>query len=277
MSKAVSNIIPILTSEAGLSLTSANWQEVDCKVVVYYLDSLLLKPGHAFLMNLDDLAHYVNCPGDLILNASLFKANKEGIFTLTSPFDGTKIRLDYHQLIDLIRHLKPQKVILPTHVLRDYPELWDNWPDDVIPYLAEQDLLLHSVQRVHGIYFTIDNLDNECIEQLGRWAHLSRYVQGRTNFALMQNLRDLGIEWIESDDPAASALQGIVYSSKGLIDLTKSESSSTCFETIDAECECPTCTSQLTKAYLHHLYHHTPLLCQRFLVQHNAYYAQKIT
>lgn len=77
-----------------------------------------------------------------------------------------------------------------------------------------------------------------------------------------------------SDKPAADALAGIVYTHSDAIDLTK-----TCyaedFNVIDAHCACPSCRQGLTRAYLHHLFVQTPLLCQRFLIQHNAHYFQK--
>lgn len=43
-------------------------------------------------------------------------------------------------------------------------------------------------------------------------------------------------------------------------------------QVIDENCQCPTCAQGLTQAYLQHLFFNTPLLCYRFLIQHNAYF-----
>lgn len=41
------------------------------------------------------------------------------------------------------------------------------------------------------------------------------------------------------------------------------------FNPLQQDCPCPACHEGLTRAYLSHLYQHVPLLCQRFLIQHN--------
>ncbi len=59
-----------------------------------------------------------------------------------------------------------------------------------------------------------------------------------------------------------------MYSISGPIDLRLSSERMN-FNVLDPNCSCPTCTQKLTRAYLHHLLQHTPLLCQRFLILHN--------
>ena len=59
MLNAVQQFIPVLTSEAGLCLTAANWQEVKVNSIAYYLDDLLLKPGYALLKKIPDLSRYL--------------------------------------------------------------------------------------------------------------------------------------------------------------------------------------------------------------------------
>lgn len=76
----------------------------------------------------------------------------------------------------------------------------------------------------------------------------------------------------ESDKPANDACSGIVYSADGAIDLREKRYAMQ-FECIDEQCQCPTCRQRLTRAYLHHLLEHTPLLCHRFLIQHNVYHS----
>lgn len=83
----------------------------------------------------------------------------------------------------------------------------------------------------------------------------------------------MGVEYIESCEPAQLGLNGTVYTTEGIIDL-KDERFAQQFETINSRCSCCTCAASFTKAYLHHLFLHTPLLCQRLLIQHNGYHVQ---
>jgi len=77
---------------------------------------------------------YTNWSKQIIINASRLKANKEGIITIVSPFDGSKLRLGYEQLINLIHQIKPHIVILPDTILKNYPQIWTNWNPKIIPY-----------------------------------------------------------------------------------------------------------------------------------------------
>jgi queuine tRNA-ribosyltransferase len=267
-----SNWIPVLTSEAGLSLTTENWQEIQVNTASYYLDALLLKPGLSVLKTIPDLASYVNWSGPIILNASLLKGNKEGIITLVSPFDGSKIRLAYPQVIDLINHLKPAIAILPPEILKDYPQIWDNWNKDIMPYISGNHLLEDKLPLSYGVYFTLDDSLN-IKKHLENYQHVSRYAQGSLSRELISELSQMGVHYLESNEPARLGLDGLVYCAEGIIDL-KEEQHALQFEQIDSQCDCCTCSAQLTKAYLHHLFLHTPLLCQRFLIQHNGHYVQ---
>lgn len=271
------NFIPIGTTAAGLCLTSANWKEVQNTSIAFDLDSLLVKPGYDLLKQIPDLAQYMGWSGALVLNATKLIANKEGIFTITSPFDGAKLKLTHVQLVEIILHIKPDAVLLPQKFLQEFPEIWDSWNDSILPFVAADDLLKQELSRSHGVYLNLESPSSKdnCSEQLKRWSHLPRYVTGRISLDLLQHLKSEGIEWIESDEPARVAMQGVVFSPKGMIDLTESLVEMQ-FETIDADCQCPTCSQQLTKAYLHHLYLHTPLLCQRFLIQHNVFYVNAL-
>ena len=78
-------------------------------------------------------------------------ANKEGIFTLISPYDGSKLKLNYLELNELIQHLKPDAVILPPKTVQEVPGIWDNWNDAITPFIAADDLLKQELQRPHGV------------------------------------------------------------------------------------------------------------------------------
>ena len=237
---------------------------------------LLVKPGYELLKQIPDFGQYMGWTGTIIINASKLVANKEGLFILRLPFDGSKLQLTYVQLIEIIQHIKPKAVILPPQILQQFPKLWDKWNAAIIPFFEAEDLSKQELVHTHGVYFNLDgslysDLD---IEKIKNWSHLPRYITGSVSLDLMQHLNNEGIEWIESDEPAAAAMQGIVFSKKAMINLIYPATEMQ-FETIDPQCTCPTCAQQFTQAYLHHLFLHTPLLCQRFLIQHNVFYANK--
>ena len=80
--------------------------------------------------------------------------------------------------------------------------------------------------------------------------------------------------WNVSNHPASLAYQGQVLQRAGecfsiLSDLFKQD-----YSLLTADCGCQTCQSGLTRAYLHHLLQHTPLLAQRYLVLHNVFQAK---
>lgn len=80
--------------------------------------------------------------------------------------------------------------------------------------------------------------------------------------------------WNLSNHPASLAYQGQVLQRESecfsvLSDLFKQD-----YSFLTADCGCQTCQSGLTRAYLHHLLQHTPLLAQRYLVLHNVFQAK---
>ncbi len=68
----------------------------------------------------------------------------------------------------------------------------------------------------------------------------------------------LGIDTFDSSYPTRSARHGIALTSRGPLNLTKTQYASS-FEPLDPECECPTCR-RYSLAYVHHLFkaHETP-------------------
>lgn len=267
------NFVPILTSEAGLCLTTSNWKEVNVFAGSYYLEHLLYKPGGELLRKITDLARYLVSPGTTIINAQSLRADKKDIYLLKSPYDGSRIRLTSVDVYELIHHLKPNIVILPQKMVHNFPQIWDNWDQSIIPFIDVNDLEEQNIKQAHGVYFNHFNLLNE--EQLNQWLHVPRYAVGNFDLELIKKLREQGIGFIETDEPAKAALRGRVYSRSGEVDLTNLETRMQ-FQTIDKHCICPTCKQQFTQAYLHHLLQHTPLLCQRLLIQHNVFYVQNI-
>ena len=172
--------IPIGTSPAGLCLTAANWQEVQVNSMAFYLDALLIKPGFSLIMQIPNLAHYLGWSGTIVLNASKLKANKAGIFNLSSPFDGSRLQLTSDQLAEVILHIKPDAVLLPAEFIQQYPEIWAQWNEEIIPFIHVDDLPKQDLARSHGVYFNFDSYSNKnnCAAEAKKWAHLPRYVTG---------------------------------------------------------------------------------------------------
>lgn len=246
--------VPKATSQAGLCLTPANWHEAGITTLSYSLESLLIKPGLKLLQSIPDIRKYLGWDGMLILNAEHLVTNKEGLYTLTSSFDGTKIHVTPVELIGLIKHLRPDMVILPKKITEEYPDIWNDWKDTVKPFIYEND------QCSYGTCFKSQQQNSQ-----------QSYITGNLSLVEMTQLKTQGTDFIvESDLPANDAIQGRVYTAFGVINLADSNHSIE-FDLIDSNCKCPTCSQQFTKAYLHHLFHNTPLLCQRFLLQHNIW------
>lgn len=268
MLAAVQNYIPIVTSEAGLCLTAANWHAARVDTVSYSLEFLLYKPGLELLKKISNLSYYLGWHGMIILNASSLIANREGAYVLKSPYDGSKIKLAALELVLLIQHLNPDVVLLPQNILQDCPQIWNILHDTMMLFFNAEELQQQNVTRKHGVYLNLNYINDV---SLAKWAHLPRYVMGVFNPELIHHLRAMGIQFIETDEPVHAAFHGRVYSQAGELDLMKA-STKMQFEVIESQCACPVCSQQLTKAYLHHLLQHTPLLCQRFLIQHNVFW-----
>lgn len=268
-------MIPVLTSPAGACLTAANWQEAGVVAAAYHLASLLLKPGYDLLASLTQLQSYSGWSQVTVLNASMPGVNHDGQYVLRSPHDGSIVRHSINEILALISRLQPQFVILPQGVLQQNTAAWLSLPASVFPFFPVTDLASLAGTRPYGVYFAHEPSTPlaALLEELVRYRHLPRYVSGDLSLAQMKQLIDAGVDFVESDRPAAEACRGNVYSKDGIISLCDVAQAQQ-FKPIDANCDCPTCQQQFTCAYLHHLFTQTPLLCQRFLIQHNVHFVQ---
>ena len=260
--------VPVLTSLAGSCLTAANWQEAGVHRASFHLAALLMKPGYDLLKTLPNLAAYVAWDESLVLNASLPKIGSDGIYTLRSSYDGGRLRYSAADVLALIISLQPNQVIVPEAFCQLLPE-------SIIPYVPIADMTPSSaISLSHGIYIAYDEKSSSSTELLAQVKHFNDrpcYVAGDLSLPLMEALINAGAECVESDRPAADACCGKVYCMDGELSIQDNMLTQQ-FELIDKHCHCPTCSQQFTRAYLHHLFEHTPLLCQRLLVQHNVYF-----
>lgn len=258
-------LVPVLTSRAGSCLTFANWQAAGISLVSVYLTDLLMKPGYAFLDRLASIKDYYQWPGHIVLNATLPPANHEDSYTLRSRYDGSKITIHRSKLIALINQLQPDTVILPLGSHHDCQQL----SNTIMPYYSLNESIDAS-DRAIGRYLTIDCDTPFIPKQLGSEP---LYVIGNVNRLSPSINAFLANYFVESDKPAVDGLNGLIYSREGTLNILN-DSMRNEHRLLDDNCQCQTCQSSFTRSYLHHLLQQTPLLAQRYLIQHNAWFCQ---
>ncbi len=89
-------------------------------------------------------------------------------------------------------------------------------------------------------------------------------------FQALSSLKDA----CETNQPAVDALNGFMYSKGTESFYITDKEQATCFLVLHEGCGCPACSEGYTRAYFHHLYFYTPLLCHRWLIMHNQWMAQ---
>lgn len=259
-------LIPVLTTPEGSCLTAKNWEEAGVSRVCYYLSLLLVKPGLDYLKTLPDWQLFSGWTHDWVLNASMPKLNSDRQYVLRSPFDGSSVHCGMGDMVDVILHLKPQQVILPEGFELASNEAWQQLAAISSLYVPASERARYLHHPIHGLYYVVENSQDIAAilaQHPINYPDLDSYVTSHT----AGNLPAHG-GYIESNQPAKDACSGLVYTEHGTIDLRDKQYAMQ-FERIDSSCDCPTCEQAFTRAYLHHLLEHTPLLCQRFLIQHN--------
>lgn len=265
--------VPTISTPAGSTLTAANWQDSGVQMISCALESLLMKPGYDVLMKLDNLASYLGWDGPVVLDASLPFNRKENLFKHRSLYDGQILRHTNEQIMALIASLKPTHVILPES-FSDFKSVRESLPENRQVFGSLTGFFENNAANNDGYIYKILHTD-----QLETSLNLDdtrpSYISGAFEPGHIGVLTRLGATYIESDKPADDGLHGRVYTPSGTIVISDPVFEKA-FDRLDAGCECPTCAAQFTRAYLHHLFSQTPLLCQRLLIQHNIYYLMTI-
>lgn len=237
MSLAI-NYIPVLTTLSGSCLTMANWSELGIEKGAFCLASLCIRPGPQVLMTFHNLRHYCAWPGKIILNlvALLAAKTSSGDFKIRSTYDGSYLTLSKEEVLRLLAHLQPDYVVLPdSQSVLEFSQAAVGWQ----------------------------------VLQVGKNSTFSYWIDDLSQPKLSLPADMTGEIWLESDRIAYDAVQGVYYgrTEKGnILDKIYSQD----FTPLAENCPCPTCQQGFTKAYLHHLLQHTPLLAQRLLIQHNV-------
>ena len=207
---------------------------------------------------------YYAWPRSLVLNCSDLNASNSDKFNLVSEVDGSKCSFTTHQLQTLITNLQTDLVLLPGGMVKDFAPSINYF----VPYMEHK--------PGFGVYFVIN--DTNFSQMLGKVAEFSKepkYIYADLSLDLYLQLCELPAIKIENSRFAVDAFQGDVYREGKVHSILDSDCEHE-FLRLVADCACYTCSSGFTVAYLHHLFKHTPLLCQRLLILHNVFYASHL-
>lgn len=268
--KPANQFIPLVTSTAGGCLTMANWQRTGVDCGAFYLDELLMKPGIAVLQGLTDLKGYYAWPGKVLLNVQMPKQNAQGFYRIRSRYDGEAIDMDPSSLFSLICQLKPDYLVLSATIFPEFEGLRLHFPETIkVCVVAEE---FNAFAGKFAGYYR-DFQATECFSDLLQALKNQPQpccLSGDFDRDQLKILADFKQVWVESDRPANDAMAGRIYDREGVFNLLESDYEYQ-FHPLAEGCRCDTCAQGLTRAYLHHLLQQTPLLCQRFLIQHNVW------
>ncbi|WP_165481089.1 tRNA-guanine transglycosylase [Legionella impletisoli] len=261
--------IPLVSTVAGRALTAESWSAAGVRVLSCSLESLLMKPGYDTLLKLTHLKRYLAWPHQLVLNASLPKRKSETFYTVRSTYDGKVTQLTLLQLVKLSLSLDPDILILPKLSAYEFESIQSFLPNHKEIFLTFSDAEQPSD---YGYYYPIDEA-NALLDSSEFAPNRSYYLAGSFNVYDLTKLAAKGVAYLESDKPASDAMQGKLYTEKGMLDITETVNEFN-FEPVESDCFCTSCKKGFSRAYFHHLYSQTPLLCQRLLIEHNIHYSQ---
>ncbi|WP_133131173.1 tRNA-guanine transglycosylase [Legionella yabuuchiae] len=259
--------VPIISTEAGSALTAESWANSGIQLLSCSLETLLMKPGYDALLTLPSLKNYLGAPTQIVLNASLPQGKRNVCYTVRSTYDGKITRLSLEQLITLACSLEPDILILPTLSRSQFESIQSLLPNHKPIFLSLSDSKL---PPQFGYYQQVDENESADNFQLQHFTKPS-YLSGEFSLDELKKLDEKGVSYLESDKPAFDALHGRLYTEVGMLDITE-KANEFDFEPIDEHCTCTSCYEGLTRAYFHHLFAQTPLLCQRLLIEHNIHY-----
>ncbi|QDP72300.1 queuine tRNA-ribosyltransferase [Legionella israelensis] len=275
MSNQKYGFVPPIDTRAGACLTAANWQEAGLSALSCSLESLLFKPGVSVLKQMTQLSDFMGWSQMFVVKLLTMPLNEE-TYTLRSPYDGSGLHIGLKECIQLVNHLAPDYLVLPEGMERLNWVMEELLAESVFPLIAAGDFDAIETRRSFGIYYTPEMHPPALIKMDRRYHDPLPFAWlGDIEPGKIKRLIEQGALFVESDRPLSDAYKGLVYTTKGQIDLTESGVAEQ-YELIDSKCTCPTtCEQQFSRAYLHHLLQHTPLLCHRLLIQHNSYFIQQ--
>lgn len=250
--------VPLANTLAGSCLSDADWQAINMDTLCFSLESLLFKPGIDLLFQIKDLKQYLGGVKSIVINASSLRHNSNSNYVIKSPYDGSRLSFTNETILQLVKHLRPDYFLLPKDM---------NWESSIdeftMPFVSYAANVTETAKG--GVYFDSSEFNSSKIYSD------NIYLFGDCCIHKTSDLKTKKILFIETDKPSVDALNGILYTSEGIIDIKANQYAKT-FSVIQKNCKCPACAQGFSLAYWHHLLKNTPLLCQRFLIQHNNYW-----
>lgn len=252
----MAELIPCLSTPQTYCLTSENILYTGVTTLSVHLDWLLIKPGMDILQSLSSIKNYLGWSGKLILNAAML-VEKKGIVRIRSPHDGCIHRLSVDDVVQLLASFDVDCLLLPSFLQAEH-----------VTTIKSDYLMANHASNASGGYYIEETLQSNDLKPV---PNDIEYLMTDT----LSTILDCNSPFIETSLPALLSMEGQVITDAGTIDLTdrRYEYDMT---PIDDACACSTCVTKMTKAYLHHLYQQTPLLCYRYLMMHNCYFLQKL-
>lgn len=100
------------------------------------------------------------------------------------------------------------------------------------------------------------------------------HLLGIGDIASLESCIPYGIDTFDSSYPTRAARHGVIFTSRGPVNVTKAENA-TKFSPVDENCLCPTCT-RFSMAYLHHLFKARELTSMSLASVHNLHYMVRL-
>ena len=161
-------LIPIMTNSALRVLTSQDWLKAKIDYAVFYLDSLLVKPGLTVLQANLNLKQYYAYTGTLILNLSRLKDILHGYYVIRSEYDGSSINIAVTELLKLIIQLRPDYLVLPP----DFMQLYGDYLSNYSHYNNQSILYMDGLYYMNSLWLesdlpAVDAVNGKVYAQLG--------------------------------------------------------------------------------------------------------------
>ena len=248
MTKAMlAGLYPYFNSVAGLHLTEDDYRCAGVQGAAYSLARLLMRPGIDALATLGTWRAKLDSAWPIIIDARGFSLSKDGQqLHCRNDYDGSLLRVSVSKLCAQLKDMQVDAIL---------------WP------YAVSGLAVENAASTPPWYFSLAH-ETSAFESPN---HSQRFL---VDDHISMDNSDYSTASIVSDKPVQDALNGMLYHEDGTLDITDPLFMNA-HQVLDETCGCTACTAGLTRAYFHHLFVHTPLLCQRFLGMHNLFFLSK--
>lgn len=243
-------IEPVFEDNVSSCLTNQDLLSAGVTNISLNLRNLLIRPGKDFLKTIPSFRNFFAWQNAVILNCASLEPNTQNTFNLVSEVDGSKFKFSVDEILELIDTFDVDMVI--------YPQSYFNGKAK-----PKKELKLFIQKNT--------DKDADVLNFIQQNADLSMYIVGYFSLNLLVKFRQYSSLFIENYKPARDGYNGVFY--RDMQDNSILESRRELdFSLLDNNCNCYTCSSGYTCAYLHHLLQNTPLLAQRLLILHNVFY-----